>query len=681
MKNIINRALAAKKKMIFSLMLAIVSSVWMMKAACLMQAPEAMYQPFETVSGTLTSIGFPCEGEEPCPTCLTIALVTDAKTYYLSTSDAQMQAQLDELEMQLPLRATISGTPFVNGSFDFIKVQSVSVDNSLLPSLCDEWNVLHEPFSCDGIYCRLQTLIYRLTTDTLIQDVNYVKLMEQEGPYTHYKGAMREGTNRDIYYVPANSTHEYLLYAFNAQEGDQLNNVWLGGNPEDYPYGWTMTVEAIQETNPRTFVLSTGFITTEEGVENYPLYTTWIEGVGSPEEPCGLDCPPPCAADGGVYTLLCAYKNGEQVYSSSKSERYGCEFNGIPSTKPYSLCDTWNVMEVGLVTSPDEVYHTVTQRLTKDTIIAYPSYYNFTPYARLEENGKYKGAMREEGYGKIYYIPAGSTHEYLLYNFNAKVGDRLTNLWFGGPAEWYPKGLNATITEISNTSPRVFTLAAELVHAESDAIDTVLVFWTEGVGMETGPVGMDCFYCACSCGQTVLCAYKNGEQVYVSDMGEQYGCVYNYDPYAPSDTIPLFSYTGDDPGSSTVDPVDPNQVVATLKGNELTIRENSGVDVTYSLQHNAPAKMPAQMQTSASDTFRGIVTLQITESGEYQLVLTNPSWGYSIYGNFIYTPQGIISVHSSSLQGGDRGRLIIQNGQLYILRGEKEYTVTGQEVK
>ena len=112
----------------------------MMKAACLMQAPEAMYQPFETVSGTLTSIGFPCEGEEPCPTCLTIALVTDAKTYYLSTSDAQMQAQLDELEMQLPLHATISGTPFVNGSFDFIKVQSVSVDNSLLPSLCDEWN-------------------------------------------------------------------------------------------------------------------------------------------------------------------------------------------------------------------------------------------------------------------------------------------------------------------------------------------------------------------------------------------------------------------------------------------------------------------------------------------------------------------------------------------------------------
>ena len=556
------------RKMIFSLMLAIVSSVWMMKAACLMQAPEAMYQPFETVSGTLTSIGFPCEGEEPCPTCLTIALVTDAKTYYLSTSDAQMQAQLDELEMQLPLRATISGTPFVNGSFDFIKVQSVSVDNSLLPSLCYEWNVLHEPFSCVGIYCRLQTLIYRLTTDTLIQDVNYVKLMEQEGSNTYYKGAMREGTNRDIYYVPADSTHEYLLYAFNAQVGDTLSNLWVGGCGRDYQG----VVQAISNGSPRIFTIGVKF---GDESDDYLYPIRWIEGVGSPETPMGMAVVPDVPADIGVYTLLCAYKNGEQVYSSSKSERYGCEFNGIPSTKPYSLCDTWNVMEVGLVTSPEEIYHTVTQRLTKDTIIAYPRYYNFTPYARLEENGKYKGAMREEGYGKIYYIPAGSTHEYLLYNFNAKVGDRLRNLWFGGPAEGYPNGLNATITEISNTSPRVFTLAAELVHAESDAIDTVLVFWTEGVGMETGPVGMDCFHCACSCGQLVLCAYKNGEQIYTSEMGEQYGCVYNYDPYAPSDTIPLFSYTGDDPGSSTVDPVDPNQVVATLQGDQLTIHEHS----------------------------------------------------------------------------------------------------------
>ena len=668
------------RKMIFSLMLAIVSSVWMMKAACLMQAPEAMYQPFETVSGTLTSIGFPCEGEEPCPTCLTIALVTDAKTYYLSTSDAQMQAQLDELEMQLPLRATISGTPFVNGSFDFIKVQSVSVDNSLLPSLCDEWNVLHEPFSCVGIYCRLQTLIYRLTTDTLIQDVNYVKLMEQEGSNTYYKGAMREGTNRDIYYVPADSTHEYLLYAFNAQVGDTLSNLWVGGCGRDYQG----VVQAISNGSPRIFTIGVKF---GDESDDYLYPIRWIEGVGSPETPMGMAVVPDVPADIGVYTLLCAYKNGEQVYSSSKSERYGCEFNGIPSTKPYSLCDTWNVMEVGLVTSPEEIYHTVTQRLTKDTIIAYPSYYNFTPYAQLEENGKYKGAMREEGYGKIYYIPAGSTHEYLLYNFNAKVGDRLRNLWFGGPAEGYPNGLNATITEISNTSPRVFTLAAELVHAESDAIDTVLVFWTEGVGMETGPVGMDCFHCACSCGQLVLCAYKNGEQIYTSEMGEQYGCVYNYDPYAPSDTIPLFSYTGDDPGSSTVDPVDPNQVVVTLKGDELTIKESSGETILYRLTNTSsdPASAPYRVpQAQTPQSFQNEINITLTEEGTYSLILTNPDWGYGIYGTFSYPNRknAIDNTPSPSKENqGKVSKLILSDGQILILRGEKIYTIQGQRVK
>ena len=43
-------------------------------------------------------------------------------------------------------------------------------------------------------------------------------------------------------------------------------------------------------------------------------------------------------------------------------------------------------------------------------------------------------------------------------------------------------------------------------------------------------------------------------------------------------------------------------------------------------------------------------------------------------------PTGIDEI-SSSLQGGDRGRLILHDGQIYILRGEKVYTLTGAEVK
>ena len=35
---------------------------------------------------------------------------------------------------------------------------------------------------------------------------------------------------------------------------------------------------------------------------------------------------------------------------------------------------------------------------------------------------------------------------------------------------------------------------------------------------------------------------------------------------------------------------------------------------------------------------------------------------------------------SSSIQGGDRGRLFFYNGQIFILRGDKTYTLTGQEI-
>jgi len=481
------------RKMIFSLMLALVSSVWMMKAACLMQAPEAMYQPFETVSGTLTSIGFPCEGEEPCPTCLTIALVTDAKTYYLSTSDAQMQAQLDELEMQLPLRATISGTPFVNGSFDFIKVQSVSVDNSLLPSLCDEWNI------------------------------------------------------------------------------------------------------------------------------------------------------------------------------AKISNSFG----------------------------PQDVIHTVKAFLGSDTVIESQN------YVKLIEDSKYKGAMREGMSGVIYYIPAGSAHEYLLYDFNAQVGDRLTNLWYGGDPERCPNGYNATVLSISNETPRVFTIEVEYILSDSDGEHIIpwTIYWTEGVGLSDGPAGQFCPGpdCACSCGQLVLCAYKNGEQVYVSDMGEQYGCVYNYDPYStPADTIPL--YAQDDPGSSTVDPVDPNQVVVTLQGDALTVKDFSGEVITMELSlTDLKAQMPALNRVANTQTFQNEVTVTLTEEGLYTLVLTNPSWEYTIYGTFNYRmeesneaiwrweytiygtfnyPQRKDAIDQNVVPK-PAAEKILRDGQLLIRKGDKIYTILG----
>ena len=655
----------------------------MSKAACL-ETGTSTTGPVIQISGTIQWLSSPCKEGEDCPPCLTPAIVTDEKTYYLSSSNQEVQDFLDHIESApvpaiylLPLRARASGVHYTRDNYDFLTISSLndlyvqyfSDQLARISSLCDKWNVLHEPFSCMGPYCYLQTNIYRLTTDTLIQNVRYVKLMEQEGTYTYYKGALREGSSRDIYYVPEGSTHEYLLYAFNAQVGDTLTNLWIGGVYDECPNGYNGIIQTISDGTPRKFTIAIAIDIENDPHYSVPRRTEWIEGVGFLDNPTGPLFFLESAVDYGVETILCAYKNGEQVYSSSKAERYGCEFNGIPSTKPYSLCDTWNVMEVdGVTCGGCEVYRTMKYGLTTDTII------NQKRYARIEQDKVYKGALREGNNRDIYYIPSGSMHEYLLYSFNSNEGDVLSNLWIGND----PNGWTMTVVEIQNTNPRTFVLSTGFTNTE-DGIENhpLYIEWIEGVGLFNGPIGsLYCVGCANSRAEALLCAYKNGEQVYASELSEQYGCEYNYNPFAPpADTIPL--YAQDDPGSSTVDPVDPNQVVATLQGDQLTIHENMGVDITYSLQHNAPAQTPAQHRTPQTQTFRNEVTVQITESGEYLLQLTNPSWGYTIFGQFNYVAEGI-----ENIQPSDTGvQKEFRDGQLLIRRGDKIYTVTGQQIQ
>lgn len=485
------------RKSFFTFMLAIVSSVWMTsKATCLTQAPNELYWSYITVSGTIQWLDSPCEEGEECPPCVTPAIVTSDKTYYLSSSNQEVRDFLDRIESApipaiylWPLKARASGTPYTQGSFDFLVVSNIddlyvqyfSDQLTRIPSLCDEWNVWHESFVSFGPISFDKVVKYQLTTDTIIADSNYYsnyytlqryKRLEQDG---QYMGAMREGDNRDIYYVPAGSTHEYLLYAFNVQVGEVLNDLYLGGFEEN---GYSGRVEAISDSSPRLFTIRVLY-PTGMGVEPGESFSvTWIEGVGSPETPYGLAVVPTVPADIGVYTLLCAYKNGEQVYTSTMGAEYGCEHDQRPE---------------------------------------------------------------------------------------------------------------------------------------------------------------------------------------------------------PTDTIPLFSYIGDDPGSSTVDPVDPNQVVVTLKGDVLTVKETSGEEITLELSlTDNRNQMPALKRIPETETFRNEVTITLTEEGIYTLVLTNPSWGYHIYGTFDYPQRkDAIDQDIAPTPGAEK---IIRNGQLLIRKGEKVYTVQGTAI-
>ena len=298
------------KKSFLTLMLAIVSSVWMANEASnwCMPSVRTLTELWIEVNGTFQAEGFPCEPGEECPTCLTIVLVTSNKTYYLVTDDGQLIEYLDTI--QLGTKATVSGIPFTHGSYDYIQVSHIETERtSQLPSLCDEWNVWYDAFSGPKDSYMIK---YYLSTDTIINEQLYTKLCSDKD-YQYY-GVFREGSNRDIYFLPMWGAHEYLIYAFNAQVGDTLSNLWVGGFGEDYQG----VVQAISSGNPRIFTIDVDF------EDDNILPIEWIEGVGSPETPWGLAVVPTVPADIGVYNLLCAYKNGEPVYVSQIGEKRGC---------------------------------------------------------------------------------------------------------------------------------------------------------------------------------------------------------------------------------------------------------------------------------------------------------------------------------------------------------------------
>jgi hypothetical protein len=143
------------------------------------------------------------------------------------------------------------------------------------------------------------------------------------------------------------------------------------------------------------------------------------------------------------------------------------------------------------------------------------------------------------------------------------------------------------------------------------------------------------------------------------------------------DTIPL--YIKDGPGTSTVEPVDPNQIVATLVGDMLSIYEYIGAEIGYKVSKASPGNnMPARGKEMADDTFSESVSIQLKERGLYTLELTNPEWDYTIVGTFEYDGiQGIEPVEA----GVPAAQKILRNGQLLIRKGGRIYTVQGIEIR
>ena len=134
-------------------------------------------------------------------------------------------------------------------------------------------------------------------------------------------------------------------------------------------------------------------------------------------------------------------------------------------------------------------------------------------------------------------------------------------------------------------------------------------------------------------------------------------------------TIPLyFGYnlpcsaidSADDPGSSTVDPVDPNQARVELTGNTLKVYE--GLEGNANISVFNMTRTQVVLQTS----FEESVQLTLTDTAQYSIKLFHPDLG-TVYGTFRYPV--------------DNARKVMQGGRMFILFGNHFYSPSGVKIQ
>lgn len=134
-------------------------------------------------------------------------------------------------------------------------------------------------------------------------------------------------------------------------------------------------------------------------------------------------------------------------------------------------------------------------------------------------------------------------------------------------------------------------------------------------------------------------------------------------------TIPLYfgyiiSYSAiesaDDPGSSTVDPVDPNQARVELTGNTLKVYE--GLEGNTRLSVYNMTYRQVVLQTGFDES----VQLTLTDTAQYSIQLLHPDLG-TVYGTFRYPV--------------DNARKVMQGGRLFILFNNHFYSPGGVKIR
>lgn len=118
------------RKLFITSLLTLVGSVSSVALAACMGAAANVTGQTVTLSGELVWTSYPCEGDDDCPDCLTIALVTSDNFYYLTTADydleEQMELLLEAAVMHDPPMVALSGIVYTRSSSYYLEVTALS---------------------------------------------------------------------------------------------------------------------------------------------------------------------------------------------------------------------------------------------------------------------------------------------------------------------------------------------------------------------------------------------------------------------------------------------------------------------------------------------------------------------------------------------------------------------------
>ena len=152
----------------------------------------------------------------------------------------------------------------------------------------------------------------------------------------------------------------------------------------------------------------------------------------------------------------------------------------------------------------------------------------------------------------------------------------------------------------------------------------------------------------------------------------------------PGDNMAVFTWPTDDNAASYTIQITKDGVVFCT----LIFHANGQLTgIAFAPSRNGSRNMPAAVMTANGMQF---TVTGLSSGTNYAFTLTakddQEAVVASYTGEFTTTgqteaPTAIDEIVSSSLQGGERGRLILCNGQILILRGDKTYTLQGQELR